>query len=190
MSSKKRLTHDELVDIGRRWCARPYRPYYRIGKPAVGRRGGCSLVVTEISTSIRETPDVLGWWGQHSVLLEAKATRSDFRADLKKSFRTRGQGLGNLRYYIVPQGMVEPEEVPEGWGLIEVTSRRGAKVTKDSDWHNANKGQEIIVMHSLVRRLKIDPGKHVMIRVYVNEKSGEPRATATVNYIKRNPVLE
>ncbi len=167
------MTHDDLVEIGRRWLTKPWRN-------ADGGHGGCALVLTEIVTGSWETPDVIGWHGPNSILLEAKASRSDFRKDRKKYFRCHPEmGLGRQRYYIAPKGLIKIDELPSGWGLIEVSERGGTKVVRNSELFESHAGGEIQILLSLFRRLRIDPGRHVNIRGYVMDKDSEPRATFT-----------
>lgn len=69
-----------------------------------------------------------------SFMVEAKVSRSDFHADKKKmvrqpGFQERLMCVGNYRYYACPEGMIKPEELPEKWGLIYVTSR-GCRLIK------------------------------------------------------------
>ena len=62
--------------------------------------------------------------GSHSVLVECKVTRADFLADRGKPFRAKPeQGVGSERFYLTPPGLVKVEELPVGWGLLEL--RRG-----------------------------------------------------------------
>jgi hypothetical protein len=70
-------------------------------------------------------PDAIGWKRAcHSVLVECKVTRSDFLADRAKPFRLKpDQGVGCERFYLVSAGMVRGEDLPTGWGLLEL--RRG-----------------------------------------------------------------
>lgn len=100
-----RLTHAELVELGAKYL---YGKRYKV-------------VLKELTTCIPETPDVLGFRSGHSHLLEAKTSRSDFKADAKKLFRAHPhQGVGNFRSYICPKDLIKPEELPEKWGLIYV----------------------------------------------------------------------
>jgi hypothetical protein len=70
-------------------------------------------------------PDAIGWKrANHSVLVECKVTRADFLADRCKPFRQKpDQGVGCERFYLTPAALVKPEELPVGWGLLEL--RRG-----------------------------------------------------------------
>lgn len=106
------MTHAELVLAAGRWL-----------------RGsaGCSVVLEELcaATSNGENPDAIGWRCQQTILIECKASRSDFLADRKKSFRANpGRGLGLYRYFMAPKGMLRAEEMPDRWGLLEVSGRR------------------------------------------------------------------
>jgi hypothetical protein len=71
-------------------------------------------------------PDAIGWKRAcHSVLIECKVTRSDFLADRGKPFRAKpGNGVGCERFYLVPDGLIRRDELPEGWGLLELCSGR------------------------------------------------------------------
>ena len=81
----------------------------------------CGVVLSEQYCATGEVPDAIGWKGKcRSVVIECKASRSDFLADAKKPFRTSPEeGLGCERFYLAPAGMIAPEELPAGWGLLE-----------------------------------------------------------------------
>jgi len=86
----------------------------------------CNPVFTEKgSARIHEYPDVIGWTGNECFVLECKASLSDLKADAKKESRSEsGRGLGNRRYYFLPQELYEQiqnklhECIPKGWGVI------------------------------------------------------------------------
>ncbi|MBV9609657.1 MAG: hypothetical protein JO187_08875 [Acidobacteria bacterium] len=70
-------------------------------------------------------PDAIGWKRRcHSVVVECKVSRTDFFADLNKPFRSNGEGLGCERYYMLPRGLISPDEVPDGWGLLACSGRK------------------------------------------------------------------
>ena len=59
-------------------------------------------------------------------------TRGDFLADRAKRFRQQPEtGVGSERYYLVPPGLIQAEELPPGWGLLEVCGRE-IRTTKRS----------------------------------------------------------
>lgn len=103
------MTHAQLVEKAVRWL-RHYR---------------CGVVLSEQACVSGEMPDAIGWKRAcHSVLVECKVTRSDFLADRAKPFRLEPQqGVGCERFYLVPAGLMRREELPQGWGLLEL--RRG-----------------------------------------------------------------
>jgi hypothetical protein len=103
------MTHAQMVERAVRWL-RSYR---------------CGVVLSEQACVSGEMPDAIGWKrANHSVLVECKVTRADFLADRGKPFRAKpDQGVGSERFYLTPPGLVKVEEMPVGWGLLEL--RRG-----------------------------------------------------------------
>lgn len=90
---------------------------------------GCGVVLTELVAlhAVGEVPDAIGWCVdmQLSILIECKTSRSDFRRDLNKLHRAMPHyGVGVYRFYMAPEGVIPAGQLPEGWGLIEVNSRR------------------------------------------------------------------
>jgi len=170
------LSHSELVEFG--------RIYLLNNTPAKGNIAcsKCSIVVTEVTsyTSSGEAPDVLGFAGNsRSVLLEAKASRSDFLADRKKHFRhIHENGVGNFRLYIAPKGLIKPEELPEKWGLLEVDSQRRIKRVVDAIYQEACVRDEKAILLSVLRRIGQNPPKGVSIRCYTYETKN--RTTLTI----------
>lgn len=104
------VSHDELVEVAKRWLAKSV---------------GCGVVVTEMTSATSETPDAIGWHGKTSILIECKTSRADFHADKKKPFRlVPSIGVGAWRFFLAPKGILRPDDMPEGWGLIEWDGRR------------------------------------------------------------------
>jgi hypothetical protein len=97
------------------------------------RRYRCGVVLSEQACVSGEMPDAIGWKKAcHSVLVESKVSRSDFLADRDKPFRRKPEiGVGCERYYLAPRGLIELEDLPAGWGLLEVCNRE-AKLVKSS----------------------------------------------------------
>jgi hypothetical protein len=99
------MTHAQLVQRAIAWL-RSYR---------------CSVVLSEQACASGEMPDAIGWQRtQHSVVVECKVSRADFLADRAKPFRIRQEiGLGCERFYLTVPNLVDVEELPLGWGLLE-----------------------------------------------------------------------
>jgi hypothetical protein len=104
------MTHAQLVERAVRWL-RSYR---------------CGVVLSEQACISGEMPDAIGWKrANHSVLVECKVTRADFLADRGKPFRQKPEkGVGCERFYLTPPTLVKPEELPSGWGLLELRHGR------------------------------------------------------------------
>jgi hypothetical protein len=101
---------------------------------AVGwlRRYRCGVVLSEQACVSGEMPDAIGWKKAcHSVLVECKVSRADFLADREKAFRQKPEtGVGCERYYLAAKGLIRPEDLPAGWGLLEVCGREIEKVKR------------------------------------------------------------
>lgn len=103
------------------------------------------MVATELTCfGSREQPDVIGFRSSCSAIIEVKVSRSDFFADKKKPERTVG-GLGNYRFYLCPEGLVEPEEVPTRWGLLYARGRSVEAIIKPKGnmWPSQNLHPEL-----------------------------------------------
>lgn len=104
------MTHAELVEFAARWLRGTRR---------------CALVAEERSCQkSSESPDAIGWGPRgDSVLVECKVSRVDFLADRRKPHRA-GAGMGLERWYLTDRGLMRPEEITAGWGLLEVRNGR------------------------------------------------------------------
>jgi hypothetical protein len=94
------------------------------------RRYRCGVVLSEQACISGEMPDAIGWKKAcHSVLVECKISRADFLADREKAFRQNPDtSVGCERFYLAPRGLIRSEELPAGWGLLEVSGREIEKV--------------------------------------------------------------
>jgi len=98
------------------------------------RRYRCGVVLSEQACVSGEMPDAIGWKKAcHSVLVECKVTRSDFLVDRSKPWRQQPEtGVGAERYYLAPRGMIETDELPRGWGLLELCGREVEMVKRSA----------------------------------------------------------
>ncbi len=118
-------------------------------------------------TSTGEQPDAMGFRNNASCLIEAKCSRSDLLADRKKRFRLNPDiGMGDWRFFISEPGIINIEDLPQGWGLLHVV---GGKVRKVYGWpvgncswasdeckpFRGNKQVECDYMLSALRRMEI-----------------------------------
>lgn len=134
------LSHDELVSRVVRWLR---------------KTRGCGVAFAEIVTYAPLIPDAIGWkWGGGEChLVECKTSRSDFKADEKKQHKRWGRTPGSQRWYFTEPGLVKPEEMPEGWGLVEV-HEKSCRVKLDAPRHHEDRcmRSENAIMFSALRR--------------------------------------
>lgn len=105
------MTHEELVSQAVRWL----------------RRNNCRVILHDPfrAAHVQEQPDAIGWRDGLSLLVEVKVSRADFIRDRHKPFRVDpSKGMGDWRFYLAPAGLIRPEELPPGWGLLECEDRR------------------------------------------------------------------
>jgi hypothetical protein len=117
------------------------------------------LVVLYEQHALGEVPDVIGWKGAFSWLVECKVNRSDFLRDRRKPWRTTPEtGMGFRRYYMVPLGLVAPVEVPKDWGLIVARGHQARMVKESADHAERNLIGELNLASSTLRRVQIRLG--------------------------------
>lgn len=142
------------------------------------RKNGFGVIATELTCfGSREQPDVIGFRSSCSAIIEVKVSRSDFFADRKKPERSVG-GLGLYRFYLCPEGMITPDELPPKWGLLYAKGRSVIAVVKGEgnlwpalrvsfaseafmgNWrdfqHEPNEEAERRALYSIARRLSAD----------------------------------
>jgi hypothetical protein len=149
--------------------------------------------LTELTVTGGECADALGFgYKGSSTLVECKASRSDFMADKKKWFRREPErGMGLKRYFLAPAGLLNPDELPAGWGLLEWNGRF-VSTKRNSDLfgvrnHDAERGVLISTLRRLGRR--VDVG--VSIRCYsftsYKKQAGrESKNKATVSVLQED----
>src|SRR6185312_7421499 len=103
------MTHDDLVRRAVAWLKRP-------AVSGTWRKSGCGVAVPELVSYTPETPDAIGWSSGWSYLVECKCSRSDFMADQNKGHRA--YGAGSYRLFLCEPGVIPPDRLPAGWGLL------------------------------------------------------------------------
>lgn len=117
-------------------------------------------------SSYGEYPDALGFRRGASCLVEVKCSWADFLADRKKVFRTEPEkGMGDWRFYLCEPGVIGPDDLPPGWGLLHAINGRVRKVQGWPGSHQwghqkakpftANKQAECDYLFSALRRLEL-----------------------------------
>lgn len=152
------MTHSELVCRALKWAT-----------PRT------SFSFAELCTYAGEFPDVWGMGGSGSILIECKASRSDFLVDGKKWFRRNPeQGMGNLRYFMCQPDLIRPEEIPEKWGLLYCLPKTVRVVVKALPQEAALE-RERSFLSSIVRRCALRwPIHEIQSPLYESAISHEP----------------
>ena len=158
-------THAELVAVAARWLQGSRR---------------CAVVITEMTTGERETPDAIGWQGRNSFVVECKASVADWRADAKKYFRRQPErGMGRQRYWLVPKLLAEHAPADDGWGLVVVNDAGRARLARESRWWREwNAAAEVGLLVSALRRVGQTAPAGVSVRCYTYQTGN--RATLGV----------
>ena len=141
----KKLSHPELIMRAERLLRNSFH---------------CRSILTELVayTRSRETPDVIGWVRNWSILVECKASRADFKADQHKLSRTHIVGLGHWKIYLTVKGLLDELEIPYGWGLYEVCNKtirfnRGIKYCNTAQPPNKScRDSEVALLVSALER--------------------------------------
>lgn len=148
------MKHSDVVLIAAQWLKRK-----------------CPVVITELAVC-GENPDAIGWHNSQSMIVECKVSRSDFVNDLKKPFRHgAGRGVGNLRYYMAPSGVIPrafAETLGFRWGILEITDSK-IRMIKQSALFEAYRQQELAILLSALRRCGQTAPQGVSIRCYTHE---------------------
>lgn len=112
------------------------------------------VVLPEFFSHNAELPDVIAFNARYSTVIECKVSRSDFLKDRYKSFRLNpNQGMGDYRFYCAPKGLIKPEELPHGWGLIEILpSNKMRKVIDSNHVFKKNIDAELYLLYYYARR--------------------------------------
>lgn len=129
---------------------------------------GCAIVITEMAGGSQE-PDAIGFCPTYSILVECKASRSDFLSDKHKPHHRTGHSMGNKRYYLAPKGMINPEELPEKWGLVEPREKI-MRIIESAEWFiDKDSNSEISLLVSCMRRIKGMMPKGTSVKSYYYE---------------------
>ena len=123
--------HVLLTELGARWL----------------KKHNFGVISTELACSgARERPDVVGFRSDCSAIIEVKVSRADFFADRAKPERSSG-GVGVYRFYLCPEGLLAPSDLPPRWGLLVAVGRKVSAVVAPignlwSPWGKAQPGSD------------------------------------------------
>lgn len=136
------MQHATLVQLGVRWLTRR-----------------CSVVLYEAAATKGEIPDVIGWAGMSSTLIECKVSRADFLKDAAKKPRSKDSlGMAQRRYYLCPAEMVKVEDLPPKWGLLWATKNNVTVQREARGFSKRNLVAEVEFLSTMLRRAQIRIG--------------------------------
>lgn len=137
-----RVQHATLVQLGVRWLSRQ-----------------SSVVLYEAAAVKREIPDVIGWSGASSTLIECKVSRADFLRDASKKARTKAKlGMAQRRYYLCPAGVLQIDDLPAKWGLLWAEKNKVTVQREARGFSQRNHIAEIQFLSAMLRRAQIRIG--------------------------------
>ncbi len=164
--SKTDSLHYQLCVEGAKWLHRkkhdlnkcPHKPCYN----PENRYALCHVcrpylyVAVELCTWDTESPDVWGLSAWDTAIIEVKVSHADFVADQKKWHRGKeaencGMQAGNFRWYLCPEGLIKPQELPGGWGLLYWDGKRVVPVVAPTEHKNTGMA-DMKILASILRR--------------------------------------
>lgn len=113
-------------------------------------------VAVELCTADTESPDVWGLSAWDTAVIEVKVSHADFLADQKKWWRGEeaekvGYQAGNLRWYLCPEGIIKPEELPDKWGLLYWDGKNITPIIAPKQFDNTGMA-DMKILASILRR--------------------------------------
>lgn len=159
--------HSQLIDLSAKWLAAKH-----------------AVVITDMSHGLGETADAIGWTSGFSTLVECKASRADFLNDRHKPWRRDpSRGMGTYRYYATPAGLLDPDELPENWGLLELKCGRLKVIVKAQHLKRCGRAETSRLVSALRRVAHTCPAG-VAVKCYTIQSD---KARATLGVLPLNP---
>lgn len=162
--SKTDSLHYQLCLEGAKWLHRQKRAFERCQKRECYKPEFCrccyrfKYVAVELCNYGTENTDVWGYDGCYTAVIEVKTSHADFLADKKKWWRgdaAKEMGLqaGTFRWFLCPEGVIKPEELPDGWGLLYWDGKRVYHVVGAPENNNTARA-DIRILYSILFREK------------------------------------
>ena len=104
-----------------------------------------------------ELTDVYATNRETSTIIEVKTSHADFIKDKKKYARSEqakalNHQIGNFRYYLCPTGIIQQDELPEGWGLLYWNENRIEKIVPAPKCWQTDHKYDMFVLCSIIAR--------------------------------------
>ena len=158
--------HYELCVEGAKWLHRRKYDWQKCQKKDCYRSEFCEhcrqiydYVAVELCVYGAENTDVWGYscGDSSSAVIEVKTSHSDFLADKKKWWRSkeaedRGFQAGTRRWFLCPEGVIKPDELPEGWGLLYWDGKKIRHIVAPTITNRNTSRADLIMLTSILRR--------------------------------------
>jgi hypothetical protein len=110
---KIEMSHSECINRAANWLRQQHQSHSSLR---------CKIIFKEPHgyNISKEYPDILGTGMRNDVNIECKVSRQDFLKDGKKQ---HNHPFGNFKFYACPEGLIQPEEIPEEFGLLYVNKK-------------------------------------------------------------------
>ena len=107
------MSHSECINRVAKWLRQQHQSHSSLR---------CKIIFKEPHgyNISKEYPDVLGTGMRNDINIECKVSRQDFLKDGKKR---HNHPFGNFKFYACPEGLIQPDEVPQKFGLIYVNKK-------------------------------------------------------------------
>lgn len=136
--------HYELCCKGATWIRQP--------KNREPWQSAYCMSVVELVTLSAENPDIYATNGVVSCNIEVKTSHNDFVNDKKKISRIDNKyAIGDFRYYLCPEGVISPCELPPNWGLLYYDGKKIRKVVQ-AEYQPSEKIWDMLMLTSIMRR--------------------------------------
>lgn len=135
------MSHEELRKSAVRWLTTTKK---------------CSVVLSEMVTAAGEIPDAIGWNGGFSTLVECKVSRADFFRNADKCFIRSGRGMGNRRFFLVPDKLITEADLEgcDGYGLLYLSAEGRVRMIRDAAHRETDGRGETSMLVSALRRVR------------------------------------
>jgi hypothetical protein len=110
--------------------------------------------------NVFEFPDAIGYRNslhKITIVVEVKTSVADFKRDAHKPWRRIAAGgcggMGRLRYYLVPEGLITPSDIPDDHGLLYAKADGKIRVVRDAPpRENRDADSELSILSTMMRR--------------------------------------
>ena len=152
--------HYQLCCEAAKWLRRRKHDYKKCESKPCYKPEFCRVchsykyVAVEINTYGIEQTDVWGWNGYETAVIEVKTSHNDFLNDMKKECRQdtfKDLQCGNYRWYLCPEDVIKPSELPSNWGLLYWNGKSISHVVAPKCVNCAYKG-DLLIIYSILRR--------------------------------------